>query len=109
MKLLYCRICEDIFPLDMGGLRECACKLSSGEYRKDGLTVDVYTLNRHTALVLGFANSSFRNAIGEQLAYGDLPATMPYCGKIVAPGRDFKAFVIPESADSVVWHYAGTE
>lgn len=108
MKLLYCRSCEDIVPLNRD-IRECICKLASGEYRKDGLTVDIYTLNRHTALVLGFANSSFKNAVANQLVFGDLAPTMPYCGKIVAPGRDFKAFVIPESADSVVWHYTSTE
>ena len=104
MKLLYCRGCGDIFQLSFN-YKECSCKTTSGNYLEDGITAEVFTLNRHTAVVLGFANSSFKSAVGEHLAMGDLPATMPYCGKMVSPGRDFKAFVIPDSADSVVWRY----
>lgn len=106
MKLLYCLACGDIFSLDVGTLRECGCKLSSGNYRKDGLIADIYTRDSKSAVVLGFANSSFGYAVKDQLICGDLPKGMPYCGKVVSPGRDFKAFIIPESADSVVWHYA---
>lgn len=105
MKLLYCRTCDDIFNLTTD-YRECTCKTSRGNYLKDGITAEVYTLNRHTALLLGFANYSFERAMADQLVHRDLPADMPYGGKIVSPGRNFKAFVIPESAPSVIWHYS---
>lgn len=105
MKLLHCLACGDIFPLSLE-FKECDCKKSSGNYLPDQLTVEVYTEDRSTAVLLGFANSSFGYAVHDQLVCGDLPLGMPYCGKTVSPGRNFKAFIIPESADSVVWHYA---
>jgi hypothetical protein len=105
MKLLFCLCCSDIFPLDYAH-KSCSCQVTGGNYLEDGITAEVFTRNKRTAVVLGFANSTLVRAVKDQLAEGDLPATMPYCGKIVSPGRDFKAFVIPESADSVVWKYA---
>lgn len=105
MKLLACFKCNDIFSLSRE-YKECGCKAVSGNYLSDGITADVFMKDRKSGAVLGFANSSITSALREQIINGDLPATMPYCGKIVAPGREFKAFIIPESADSVVWHYA---
>lgn len=104
MKLLQCSLCGDVFSLRMSA-RSCQCGRSGGNYRDDGITVDVYTTKRNAAMVLGFANSTLISAEEDQKAFGDLPRTMRYAGRMVSPGREFKAFVIPESAPSVVWHY----
>jgi hypothetical protein len=56
-------------------------------------------------MVLGFANSSFIEAARAQLWDGDSKNTMWYAGKNVAKGREFEAFIVPESADSVDWNY----
>ena len=53
-------------------------------------------------LILGFANVDFKRAIFEQFEVGDLTEEMPgnlYRGQV--KGREFTAFVIPESAASV--------
>jgi len=105
MKLLTCFSCRDVFSLGMY-LHECSCGTVSGKYRPDGLHADVYMPSRESGAVLGFANSSFKQALLEQSAFGDLPITMPYMGKEVAKGREFLAFVIPETADTVRRHYS---
>lgn len=105
MKLLHCRSCGDIFNLTTD-YKECFCKTSSGVYQADRITAEVYTLNRHTAILLGFTNYSFNRALADQLVHGDLPVDMPYGGKMVSPGRNFTAFIIPEGAPSVIWHYS---
>jgi hypothetical protein len=99
-----CLHCNDIFNLTYN-YRECECKRTSGCYQADGLTATVFTTRRSTAVVLGFANQSFTNQLVSQHNYGDSKDTMPYMGKIVTKGRDFKAFIIPESADTVIWEY----
>lgn len=57
--------------------------------------------NREKIFVLGFANGSLISALREQIAEGDLDEKMPYGGGIETVGRDFTAFIIPESASSV--------
>ncbi len=51
---------------------------------------------------MGFANADFKRAVVEQLEDGDLTEEMSedhYKGQV--KGREFTAFVIPESAASV--------
>jgi hypothetical protein len=54
-----------------------------------------------TTFVIGFANTSFEDAMHAQLKDGDNPGMMPYAGGYVHKGRDFAAFIIPDSAPSV--------
>lgn len=100
MKLLLCLKCDDVFSLRTEQVRECLCKASSGGYEADGLSA----FYKGPALMLGFANSTFSNAIREQLVKCDegLPKMGgfgPYAQEL--KGRDFTAFVIPESASSI--------
>lgn len=104
MKLLVCFKCKDIFSLTHE-LRECSCKLVSGQYRPDGWHADVYMPDRKSGAVLGFANSSFEQALRNQINYGDKTEEMIYAGGKVAPGREFNAFIVPESAPTVEYHY----
>jgi hypothetical protein len=52
---------------------------------------------------IGFANSSFSDALFAQLNSGDLPKTMKYGGETVSPGRQFNAFVMPDDTPSIKW------
>jgi hypothetical protein len=72
----------------------------SGSYL-DQLNAEVQMPDRSCGVVLGFANSSIGDAIYQQVHYGDSTQTMRYGFEEVAKGRDFAAFIIPESADSV--------
>lgn len=103
MKLLACNLCGDVFNLTRE-YRECSCKSVSGNY-VDRLNAEVFMSKRGNGFVLGFANSSFGSAIWAQHVNGDSEEVMPYMGTTVAKGRDFAAFIIPESAPSVTYHY----
>jgi hypothetical protein len=95
MKLLACLLCDDVFSL-RSRKRTCQCKSSSGKYLKDNLTAE-YT---GPCLLLGFANSTYIQAVRDQVKQGDEGLTPmdfgPYNQEL--KGRDFTAFVIPESA-----------
>lgn len=104
MKLLQCLSCYDLFPLRYE-YRECSCKTVSGEYRGDGLHADVWMPHRMSGIVLGFANGSYTYAVHKQVVEGDSQELMNYSGERVVKGRDFVAFIIPESAPTVHRHY----
>ena len=77
MKLIYCNSCRDIVKLSRT-TRTCHCGESGGHYREDGLNAIYYG----PATPLGFANSSFHEALESQPEFG--------------MGIDYKAFVIPK-------------
>lgn len=106
MKLLVCLKCSDVFSLSIHEWKTCACKTVSGAY-VDQLNAEVQMPDRSCGVVLGFANGSIGDAIYQQVQYGDSTQTMRYGLQHVTKGRDFAAFVIPESADSVKRHYTG--
>lgn len=102
MKLMLCVRCNDVFKLGMS-LKRCECGSCGGMYLADGFNSVVFG-EKNKAFCLGFANSSLLGALGNQISSGDLPKTMPYgSAGLVSPGREFSAFVIPESAPSVKW------
>lgn len=98
MKLICCARCNEVFSLGYT-YKECTGGHGGGMY--------IGTLNakvwgpKELILVLGFANSSFVDAARAQLRDGDLKETMRYPGGPVTKGRDFTAFIIPESAPTV--------
>ena len=95
MKLLVCLLCDDVFSL-RSRKRTCQCKSSSGKYLKDNLTAEF----SGPCLLLGFANSTYIQAVRDQVKLGDdglVPMGFgPYSQEL--KGRDFTAFVIPDSA-----------
>jgi len=97
MKLLLCIKCSDVIALKQGKTRHCSCRKSGGRYI-DNLNAEYWG---EKAYLLGFANGSFVDAIRKQIKEGDLTETMEgiYAGQ--AKGRDFNAFIIPESASSI--------
>lgn len=98
MKLLTCVKCNAIFKLDYT-YRECEGGHGGGQY-VDNINAQIWG-NREEIFVLGFANSSFVDALRAQIKHGDQEGMMPYTGGFVRKGRDFTAFIIPESAPSV--------
>lgn len=98
MKLLLCADCNQIFNLSRT-YQECDGGHGGGQYTND---VDAQVWGDLTKIfVLGFANTSFVSALRAQVNSGDLPADFGYAGKVVSKGRDFTAFIIPESAPSI--------
>lgn len=99
MKLLVCLLCDDVFSL-RSRKRSCQCKSTSGKYLADNLTAQF----TGPGLLLGFANSTYGHAIREQVNRGDdglLPMGFgPYRDEL--KGRDFTAFVIPDSAKTAI-------
>ncbi len=83
MKLLYCRICEDVFRLRYVP-RKCLCGHTSGRY-VDSQRAEYSGL---MATPVGFANSSFEDAFENR----------PESGQ----GKVFEAFVIPKQCDTFV-------
>lgn len=77
MKLLFCKHCEDIVKLSYA-TRYCQCGATGGHYKVDGLNAVYYG----PAIPLGFANSSFHEAIDSQPEFG--------------MGTNYNAFVIPK-------------
>lgn len=98
MKLLCCVKCNQVFSLGFE-YSECRGKHGGGQYI-DGLNAKVWG-NEKEVFILGFANSSFENALGKQYREGDSTEMMPYGGEMTPKGRDFNAFVIPEAASSI--------
>jgi hypothetical protein len=77
VKLLFCKACQDVFKLNEHP-RRCRCQLTYGRYIDD---VNAIYMGEH-AVPIGFANTSFAQAIVNQPRFGD--------------GARFEAFVIPE-------------
>ena len=77
MKLIYCPHCEDIRKLSHQ-MAHCHCGRSFGQYEDRGLNA----IYGGDAVPLGFANSSFVDALRNQPEGG--------------MGRCFEAFVIPK-------------
>lgn len=67
----------------------------------DSVTAKVWG-PRDKIFVLGFANGSFVSALQDQIAFGDRKEQMRYGPGFETKGRDFTAFVIPDSATSVI-------
>lgn len=101
MKLLTCIKCNEVFNLGYE-IKECAGKHIGGVY-VDELNAKIWG-KKETLVVVGFANSSFSSAVNQQRMHGDLPPTGTYGGQRgVSMGRDFTAFIIPDSASSIDW------
>jgi hypothetical protein len=105
MKLMCCAKCSQVFSLGHT-YRQCDGGHCGGLYVGD-LRARVWG-QKGNMFVLGFANSSFTDALFMQLAKGDLPADFRYAGNYVSPGREFKAFVMPDVVD-VITHFETKE
>ena len=84
MKLLLCKICEDIVKLDLT-TRTCHCGATGGNYKEDKLNAIYYG----PAVPVGFHNSEFRNALKEQPEYGK--------------GKVYTSFIIPKVCPTMVY------
>ena len=99
MKLMLCITCNQVFNLSPDRYRECDGGHCGGEY-VDSINAEVWGDPKKT-FVLGFGNGTVVEALRDQLAHGDRPPChMPGYG-VTSPGREFDAFIIPESAKSV--------
>ncbi|MHD0644747.1 hypothetical protein ACYPKM_03875 [Pseudomonas aeruginosa] len=96
MKLVYCVVCDDSVVLRMEE-RMCRCGKSKGKYREDGLTADI----SGPCVTLGFSSPEFSEAVRKQILLGD-KGLQPLRGTDQLAGRTFLAFVIPDSASTVV-------
>lgn len=99
MKLLLCLKCSDIVSLQREH-RECKCGDSGGKYLQDGLNAIHYG----GSMLLGFHNGSLALAVSAQAREGDSFETFGagyYTGHV--KGREFVAFIIPQSAPTVKW------
>ena len=83
MKLLYCNTCRDIVKISYA-TRTCQCGATGGHYKQDGLNAVYYG----PAIPLGFANSSFHEALDSQPEFG--------------MGTNYNAFVIPKVCPTMV-------
>jgi hypothetical protein len=99
MKLLCCGICNQVFDLS-NVYKECLGGHGGGQY-VDRLNAKVWG-PKDRIFVLGFANNSFIDALRDQIKQGDSYELMPYAGKMTPTGRRFTAFIIPDSADSII-------
>lgn len=97
MKLILCEKCHDVVALRVDVNRSCECGESGGRY-VDDLYAEVWG----PCFKLGFSNLSLTQALRAQKYEGDSDEVVLYGGKYVAKGRDFQAFVIPESAETVI-------
>lgn len=96
MKLLLCIKCSDVVALRSSQERTCECGLCGGKY-VDDLNAEYWG----PAYLLGFANSSLVSALRLQIAEGDSDEVMGGIYRGEKKGRDFTAFIIPESAPSI--------
>ena len=85
MKLIFCQACHDVVAL-RHEFRTCSCGASHGEY-KDNLLAEIGGL----AIPIGFANSSFLEALNDRPADGW--------------GKTFEAFVIPHQCPTI-WRFS---
>jgi len=92
MKLLLCMKCSDIFSLTFED-RTCKCGETSGKYIDD-LNAEI----KGECMPIGFANSSFINALKmQEIENKHYDGNKDTCCK----GQEFTAFIIPEWAKSV--------
>lgn len=96
MKLILCPACSDVVSLRVGHDRSCHCGKIGGRY-VDDLTAEVWG----TGFVLGFSNQSLVSALREQQTHGDLTEPLGGIYGNEVKGREFVAFVIPDSAPTV--------
>lgn len=97
---MLCSVCNETFSLRRE-YKECTGAHGGGHYT-DSLNARVWG-DKSKVFLLGFANNSLVKALKDQLNMGDqLETYMPGYG-MISPGRNFDAFVIPESANSVTW------
>lgn len=82
MKLLFCRICLDVFKLRVHK-RHCACGKSAGYYTSDGVKAVIIG----PCVPIGIDNDSFDSALQNRPSGGE--------------GSRFTAFVIPKVAGTV--------
>ena len=100
MKLLLCLNCSDVVSLQREH-RECKCGKVGGKYLQDGLNAVHYG----NSVLLGFHNGSLALAVNKQAREGDSFETFDagyYTGQ--AKGREFVAFIIPQSASSIKFY-----
>lgn len=97
MKLLLCTSCSDVVKLRKTETL-CECGKSKGRYI-DALNAEY---SGDYAYLLGFHNGSLVKALQDQNRYGDSEIIFEhgvYAGE--AKGREFTAFIIPDSAKTV--------
>ncbi len=82
MKLIQCSYCQDVVALRRSH-RTCWCGKSGGKYKDD----DLHAYIEGPCTPLGFANSSFEDAIDNQ--------------PIDGIGKNFVAFVIPKVCPTI--------
>lgn len=99
MKLLCCVQCNEIFSLGHK-YRQCAGGHGGGQYVGD-LNARFWGARRDI-VPIGFANYSFSEAARAQYQVGDLAKTFSYGGEMVSPGREFKAFIMPDATPSII-------
>lgn len=87
MKLLLCTSCSSITSLHFSN-QSCKCGKCSGQY-VDNINIKY---SGDSAIILGFNNRSFIDAIRHQRANGNLDTGL---------GREFTAFIIPTNAPSI--------
>ena len=83
MKLVFCKLCQDVVRLQEYN-RACKCGESGGGY-----TDDLYAYYWGFAIPLGFSNPSLVDALKNQ----------PESGM----GLRFEAFVIPKDCETMTW------
>jgi hypothetical protein len=96
MKLIFCEKCHDLVTLRKNVDRTCECGESGGK-SVDDLNAEIWG----PCYKIGFANHSFTAAIIAQRLSGDSIEKMQYGIASVTKGRDFEAFIIPESAKTM--------
>jgi hypothetical protein len=98
MKLFFCLNCNQIFNLSHT-YKECDGGHGGGQY-VNNIDAKIWG-DTKTVQVLGFANTTFGDAVRAQLKEGDSKSMMRYAGGLTPKGRDFVAFVIPDAAASI--------
>ena len=96
MKLIFCEKCHDLVKLKKKMDRTCECGESGGKY-VDDLNAEIWG----PCYKIGFANHSFTAAIIAQGLSGDSTEKIAYGIACVTKGRNFEAFIIPESAKTM--------
>lgn len=85
MKLLLCKVCQDVVRPLVNKERSCECGACKIVAHDDNLTV---TYSGEKAVLIGFKNSSLVEAVSNQ----------PETGL----GREFVAFVLPKKCVSII-------
>lgn len=99
MKLFCCAKCNQIFNLTHW-YQECEGEHGGGQYI-DHVNAKVWG-DPTRIFVLGFANTSFINALRDQIHIGDQRLESTFERHMTPRGREFTAFVIPEVSPSVI-------